>query len=85
MPGKIADKRLAHSDPDRLREGHLFDMNGVGLEARGPRINDPHDDAAEQQRQRDDGEAAKVLVAPFLEQQSRDRSTDEGAIVSEMG
>ena len=48
VPGKTADKDLAQADPDGLAEGHFFDVKRRGFSE--VRIDDPHDDAADQQR-----------------------------------
>ena len=76
--GKDGRKRLAEADPDGLAEGHLFDVQRVGLVAGRARIDDPHDDAAEEQRPGHDGDAAEMLLAQLVQRQREDGGEDEG-------
>jgi hypothetical protein len=58
-------------------KGHLFNICNVGVAALGPVIDDPHDDAAEEQGQGHDGYAAQMLVTPFVEKKSGDGGEGE--------
>src|SRR5579872_6618489 len=71
-------ERLAQTDPDGLAEAHLFNVVGGWLVAAGPDVDGPHDDAANEKRNGDDGEAAEIPVAPLFEGKRRDRRADEG-------
>ncbi len=53
-------------------------MGGAGLAAIGPGIDDPHDDAAEEQGNGHGLDAAEILFAPFVQQQSGSRRESEG-------
>ncbi len=55
-----------------------LDIEGAGLVARGPGIDGPHDDAANEQRERHGLQAAQVLLAPLVQQQGGNRGEDEG-------
>ena len=50
----------------------------IGFVAGGPRIDDPHDDAADEQRPGHHGEAAEISFAPLVQGQGNDRSAEEG-------
>jgi hypothetical protein len=59
-------------------EGHLLDVGGVGIAAVGPGIDDPHDDAADEQGDGHGGDAAQVLLAPLVQQQGGHGGEGEG-------
>ncbi len=65
--GKNGRKRLTDTDPDGLAEAHLFDVQRVWLVSGCARVDDPHDDAAEEQRPCHDCYAAEVLLTYLVQ------------------
>ena len=76
--GKDSGERLAESDPHGLGQRHLFHVLDRGFAAARPDVDDPHDDAADQQRQGHGVQAAQVLLAPLVQQQRGHRGAGEG-------
>ena len=67
--GKDRRERLAEADPDGLGQVISSTCVVLGFVAVAPGVDDPHHDAADQQRHGHGVEAAQVLLAPLVQQQ----------------
>ena len=78
VPGKMAESDWQM--PIQMAWPRLISStcSGVGLVAGGARVDDPHDDAAEQQCPGHDGDAAEVLFTHLVQGQRDDRGEGEG-------
>ncbi len=88
VPGKTAD-RIWHAPIQiGLAEAHVFHVPGVdaasgsalsgGFRLRVHRVDDPHDDAADQQRGAHDFQALQMLADDFGQQKRGNRRDHEG-------
>jgi hypothetical protein len=76
--GENRRERLAEADPDGLKKGHLLNVVRAGFAVGGPDVDDPHDDAADEQRVGHGLQAAQVLFAPLVQQKGGNRGEDKG-------
>jgi len=68
---------LAEADPNGLKEGHLLDIGDRSVVADAPRIDDPHNDAADDEGIGDGAEALKMRTDDIGEQERWDRGADK--------
>lgn len=68
-------ENLRRSDPDRLRQGHLLHV--LRSRSRKNGINDPHNDSANQQRQRHYPKIFQVFADDFGQGPRRNRGHDK--------